>query len=221
MILPKKDKDGNYFISYSQINGWNEAKGFNTGAPGKQEYIRRYFLGERYDAGPFAVFGKEVEDYIATRSGADKFTEAERKVLDQIEPLGVFQHEFKLQYDGFYVWGFIDDRKADFKKIRDYKTGSVKSSAKYSEDGYDQLDLYALAIQQETGTIPEELEVCIIERTGNGFRGGRDVLKVGENVWYVQRKTHVERLANLEQKIQNTVKQISHTYEVFLKLNKC
>jgi hypothetical protein len=107
----------------------------------------------------------------------------------------------------------------DRTHIRDYKTASEKSCKKYYEDPYEQLDVYALAVQQETGKVPKKLEVCAIERTGNGFKGGRNVLKVGENIWYIERKTSKERLAKLEDKIQQTVEEISFYYKIFKKLN--
>lgn len=220
MILPRKDKNGNYYVSYSQITAWHEAKGFDTGLPGKTEFIRKYFLGETFeDTKGFALFGTEVEGYVTERAYADKFTDREKQVLEQIKPLGVFQKEFNLQYDGFYVLGYIDDMLPDGSMIRDYKTASKKSGKKYEEDSYFQLDLYALALQQELGALPKEMEVCIIERQGNGFNGGRDVMSVANDVWYIQRKTNKERLDNLEKYILETAKEISEYYQVFLKLN--
>lgn len=220
MVLPTKDKEGKQYISYSQVSSWHDSKGFNTGLPGNQEYIRKYFLGERFPSGPFADFGKQVEAFITERSSSEFFTKEELEVLCNIKPLGVFQHEFKLQFEEFYVTGFIDDTTSDFTHIRDYKTASLASAKKYSGPEYEQLDLYALAIQQQEGKVPSKLEVCIIERLGNGFRGGRDVLKVGENVWYVDRQTSAERLNILENKIITTAQEISDYYEVFLNLNK-
>lgn len=221
MILPRTDKEGNSYISYSQIKLWNEAKGFNTGLPGKQEFIRSYFLGEQYpDKGGFGTFGDDVEQYVTERKGDEKFTDAERATLDQIQPLGVFQKEINIPFDGFYVKGYIDDATADLTKIRDYKTASEKSKTKYYEDDYWQLDVYALAIKKETKKLPKELEVCIIERLGNGFKGGRNIMTVGQNIWYVQRKTNLTRLKQLEDFIIKSTNEISEYYKVFLKLNK-
>lgn len=221
IILPRKDKDGNYYTSYSSLKSWSEAKGFNTGRLGKEEFIRTYFFGEQYpDNNGFAQFGSEVEDYICGKPEAqDLFTAKEKETLDKIKPLGVFQHEFKIQLDGFYVKGFIDDLKPDHKLIRDYKTASERSSQKYYEPEYNQLELYALAIQQDKGFIPD-LEVCVIERLGNGFRGGRGVMSVGENIWYIPRTTNEQKLLELKQYIIDTTKDISEYYQLFLQLNK-
>lgn len=219
MILPAKDSDGRYFVSYSQVASWNETKGFNTGMLGRHEYIKKYFLKETFeDKYGFATFGKEVEDYITTRGSADKFTADEKAVLETIIPLGKFQQQFKLEYPEFYVLGYRDDCNEEFTKIRDYKTASKNSAKKYYEDGYYQLDIYAMAMQQKTGKLPE-LEVCVIERLGNGFRGGRDVMSVGKEVWYIPRTTNAERINSLHTIINNTVNEISQYYEVFLELN--
>lgn len=221
IVLPKKDKDGNYYVSYSQLKSWTEKKGFDTGKLGKHEYMRKYFLGETFvDNKGYGTFGTEVEAYITEGKEFDKFTNDERVVMDKIKPLGVFQYEFKLQFPGFYVKGFIDDMTPDFNKIRDYKTASRASGKKYEEDDYWQLDVYALAIKQITGKVPKELEVLCIERTGNGFKGGRAVLEVGKEHWIIPRKTNAKRLKELEEFIVNTTKEISKYYKVFLKLNK-
>lgn len=218
--LPKKDKNGVPFLSYSQIDLWHTVKGFDTGLPGKQEYIRKYFLGEKFPSGPFAEFGKDVEDYICYRKGEEKFTEEERKVLEQIVPLGVFQKEFKLHFGDFYVMGYIDDTNEDHSIIADYKTASEASVKKYYSPNYDQLDVYALAIQQLTGSLPNNMYICAISRTGNGFKGGRNVLKVGKEVWNIQRPIEEERLISLKNKILTTAEEISDYYRIFKKLNK-
>lgn len=221
MNLPRVDKEGIPYISYSQIKNWNEKKGFNTGVSGKNEFMMSYFFNQQFpDANGFGQFGTEVEDYICGKPEAKElFTAQERDTLDKIQPLGLFQQEIKIPFEGFYLKGFIDDSTSDLAKLRDYKTASEKSKAKYYEDDYNQLDLYALGAKQITGKLPKELEVCIIERLGNGFRGGRAVMLVGTNIWYVQRKTNKEKLEKLKQYIISTAKEIESYYNVWLKLN--
>lgn len=222
MILPQQNKEtGEYHLSYSQISLWNDFKGFNTGRLGKEEYIRHYFFGEQYDDKQgWAQFGREVEDYITLRKGADNFTEHERTVLETIEPLGNFQFEAKIPFEGFNVKGYLDDATPDFTKIRDYKTASEKSSQKYYGADYKQLDIYALQVYKTHGFIPQ-MEVCVIEREGNPFRGGgRSVLKVKDKVWYIPRTTTLEKLTELEAYINRTAQEISDAYTIFLNLNK-
>lgn len=223
MILPKIDSDGRYYISYSQITSWNELKGYNTKMLGKYEYMLKYFFGEKYgdDAG-FAQFGIDVEDYILNRSNPSKFSKDELETLDKIKPLDNGQVEFKLEYPehNFYVLGYIDDATNDLSHIRDYKTASLNSSKKYYTDEYKQLDVYALAIRNIHGFIPQKLEVVCIERLGNGFKGGRDVMTVGKEIWYINKETNNEKLDKLYDDILKTAKEISSYWEVFCKLNK-
>lgn len=223
MNLPRKNKEGQSYISYSQCKSWNEIKGFNTGKNGKYEAMMTYFFGEYFaDANGFAQFGIDVEDYICGKEEAKAlFTDKEKEVLDKITPLGLFQKEIKLDFPehGFYLKGFIDDATPDLKKIRDYKSASQKSKAKYYEPEYSQLDVYGLAVEQETGVFPE-LELCVIERLGNGFRGGRGVMNVGEEIWYITRETNKERLKTITDEIVSTAKEIEKYYEIFLKLNQ-
>ena len=169
----------------------------------------------------WAQFGSEVEDYIWERKHDDKFTDMEKVVLESIEPLGVFQKEILIEYDGFGVLGYIDDATKNFKHIRDYKTCSKNSSKKYYEEDYYQLDLYAMWVEQAFGYLPDTLEVLMIERIGNPFKGGgRDVLQVGMESWSHFRHTNRERLDWLREDIRRTAHEISRAWEVYQKMLK-
>jgi hypothetical protein len=219
IVLPRTTKEGKPRVSYSQVKNFNAIKSFNLGVEGKLEYMVDYFLGYTFPDVGWGEFGQDTEDYIGERAGADKFTDAEKSVLEKIEPLGVLSDKFSIDYGEFVLTGIIDDRSEDWSKIRDYKTASKNSSKQYYEDDYVQLDIYALAGLEITGVIPE-LEVCVIERKGNAmFGAGRDALKVGKEIWYIPRQTSEERLDAIKQNIFKTVVEISEYYKLFLKLN--
>ena len=131
IVLPRTDDEGNYYISYSQIKNWNSDKSFNLGILGKLEYILQYFFGEDFGDMGWAEFGKDVEDYITERKQASKFNDTEKKTLESIETLGVYQQQIKIDFDGFYLLGYIDDMNVDRTHIRDYKTASLNSSKQY------------------------------------------------------------------------------------------
>lgn len=218
--LPRKDKEGNYYISYSQVNTWLDKKGFNTGKSGMEEYIRGYFLGEEFIDKGFGIFGKEVESYIVDRKEIKKFDDREREVLDKIIPLDIHQKEIRIQYPGFYVLGYIDDCTADYKHIRDYKTCSINSGKKYATDEYWQLYLYAIGIHQELGYYPDKIEVCCIERSGNPFKGGgRNVLAVGNSHWMIEKELTPTIITNINSIIESTANEISDYYKIFKILN--
>lgn len=243
VILPRKDKDGNYYISYSQYNSFNDIKGFNTSLPGVWEYIQQKFFDINFPDQGWGMFGHDVENYIcyknANKKTIDKldkenknkgerliddslnsFTEKEKEILNTVKPLGNFQQEIKIWLlDNVYLLGYIDDSLEDLLHLRDYKTGSKNSVQKYYKDEYKQLDIYAMYTLQETKKLPHTLEVCMIERKGNcyGMKNRRDLLSVGENVWYHKRETSVGRINKIKKEIIETVYQISDLYSVYLK----
>jgi len=226
IFLPKVYKGGNEkfvgkpMISWSQIETWNSKSGFNTGLKGNQEYILKYFTGATFPDMGWGLFGTEAEGYICEREYSDKFDENEKKILESITPLGIFQQEILVDFGDFVVLGFIDDAKPDFRKIRDYKTKSESSKKDLHEDKKHQLELYALWVQQEFGFIPEA-EYCIIERLGGAecMKGaGREALKIGTKVWYEPYSITPERLEKTEALVRSTVEEISSFYRTYTKV---
>lgn len=236
----KKEFQGKPMVSWSQIETWIDKKGFNTGLPGKHEYIRKYFFGEEYPDMGWGTFGNEAEAYITIRDidpntitdeklkaellGALKnFTDKEKKVLEKIKPLGNFQHEAVIDFGDFVLLGYIDDLSDDFSHIRDYKTKSEGSKKGLTTDKTYQLEVYTLYIEKMLKKKVTKWEYCIIERLGGAEcmrGGGRDVLSVGERIWYEEKQITPERLKETEALIRNTVKEISDHYKTFLKYNK-
>lgn len=221
MLKLPRSKDGIPYISYSQYKNWNSAKSFHLRAEGRHEYMLEYFFGEEFPDMGWAQFGSEVEDYICERKHSDVFSVEERAVIDTIEPLGVFQQEFLLDFGDFALLGFLDDATEDFKHIRDYKTCSENSSKQYYKDDYYQLDIYALWVAQKFGYIPDRMEVLMIERTGNPFKGGgRSVLQVGSKWWSHERQTSHQRVEFLQADITRVAHEIAQSWGVYQKLLK-
>jgi hypothetical protein len=245
IILPRQDENGEYYISYSQLTSFTSESGFNTGLLGMYEYFQRYFLKEGWPDQGWALFGIHVEDYICyngksaeeiakldkeciengqptVTEALNAFTDEEKETLNKIEPLGNFQVKVKLYlYDNVYLLGYIDDAKDNFSTIRDYKTASKNSKKRYYTEDYKQLDLYSLWVREETGKLPETMEVKIIERKGNcfGMVERRDLLSVGKEIWTIERETSEERLFMLESWMKKQVIEVSNYYKTFLKLN--
>lgn len=225
IFLPKVYKGGNEkfvgkpMISWSQIETWNSKQGFNTGLQGNMEYILKYFSGASFPDMGWGTFGSETEDYICLKTQADKFNDEEKAVLDTIKPLGVFQQEVLVDFGDFVVLGYIDDATPDFKKIRDYKTKSESSKKDLHEDKKHQLELYALWVEQEYGFVPEA-EYCVIERLGGAEcmkGGGRDVLKIGSQIWYEPYTIEEGRLEQTKKLVRDTVAEISSFYRTYVK----
>lgn len=249
IVLPKSykgDKEeflGKPMVSWSQIETWIGKKGFNTGLLGKYEYMRKYFFGETYPDMGWGTFGNEAEAYITIRDvdpntiederekesllGALKnFTDKEKKVMEQITPLGEFQHEAVIDFGDFVLLGYIDDMKEledGTIHLRDYKTKSEGSKRGLTSDKTYQLEVYTLYLEKMKGKKVSKWEYCIIERLGGAEcmrGGGRDVLTIGDRIWYEEKHVTAERLKETETLIKNTVKEISDHYKTFVKYNK-
>ena len=156
LLLPRKDDQGNSYISYSQLSTFKKDIG---------DYYNQYVLGKRFEGNVYTEFGSKVGEALE-HNDFSKFEPQEQDVLRQVIRLDEFEREVRLHYDGFYVLGFIDTNKADLSHIIDYKTGSEGKEAQYQQDGYTQLCLYALALRQETGVTPSQAHVNFIQRNG-------------------------------------------------------
>lgn len=214
LILPRKDKDGNYYISYSQITKWKKSK---------RDYIRNYFFGEREDNAALQLYGdfgtKVGESYENNNFSAWEDDEAE--FLKTLPSLDEFEREIKLKMDGFYVLGYIDSNtkaeKGYVKELLDYKTGEVvKRKPDYESDDYWQVDIYAAALQQEYGKYPDKGSVVLIGRSGNAFKG--EELNLSMNHAIINRPITEERCKLVLEEVQTIAEEISAYYSAYLKL---
>lgn len=217
ITLPKTDKvTGIPYLSYSQISTWKKSK---------RDYIRQYFFGEDFSGmSDYIDFGSKVGNALE-KNDFSEFTKEEQKFLKTIPRYDQFEREINLQMDGYFVKGFIDTNTTEntekgelVKKIADYKTGEIeKKESEYASDDYIQLDIYAASIQQETGVLPEEVSVFLIDRTGNAFKG--EPLRLGERYITITKKVDDKRVKVVMNEVNKIAQEISDYYQVFLKLN--
>jgi len=215
LILPKVDKEGVPYLSYSQVATWKRSK---------RDYMRQYFFSERFEGNAYTEFGTKVGEALEDNDFS-KFEPDEQDFLKTVPRYDVFEKEIKLQMDGFYVKGFIDtlkQSKGTAKKIpviADYKTGDIaKKTADYESDDYIQLEIYAADVLQETGQLPEKVEVILIGREGNAFK--REPLRLTKEFIVIDREISEVRVNKVKELVQQVAEEISEYYKVFLKLNK-
>ena len=55
IILPRVDKEGKCYISYSQHSKWKRDK---------KDYIKSYFFGERFEGNAYTDFGSKVGEAL-------------------------------------------------------------------------------------------------------------------------------------------------------------
>lgn len=213
LILPKKDEDGNPYLSYSQISTWKK---------NKRDYMRQYFHGEKFTGNDYTEFGTKVGEALENNDFSE-FNTVEKKFLGTIPRYDQFERKIKLQMKGFYVVGYIDsndlDKKGIVKNILDYKTGDISTKvAEYEDEKYTQLHIYSAAIMQEQGTLPKTAKVVLIDRTGNAFKGEK--LKLGKEYTTIIKDVTVESVSKVMDGIQETALEISAYYQTYLKMIK-
>lgn len=202
MDLPKKDKNGLNYLSYSQISLFKRDK---------TEYYKRYLLNEKFEGNDYTDFGRKVG--LSLEKGDFKgFNKLEQNVLKEVTRLDEFEKRTILKYDEFYVVGFIDTCSSDLKTIIDYKTGGVNKHKQYELLSYNQLQIYALSLRQEFGVTPINGCVEFISRSGNAFRG--ETLKVSEKpIIKINVDLSYDRLKYVYWDVLNTATQISEFYK--------
>lgn len=223
LVLPRKDEDGNYYISYSQLSKWKRSK---------RDYIRKYFFGEPDDNAALQLYGdfghKVGEAYENNDFSA--WEEHEAKFLQTLPHLDEFEREIKLKMDGFYVLGYIDTNSSPeignkegeepamyVRELADYKTGDIeKRSPEYEDDSYLQVDIYAAALEQEYGKLPDKGSVVLIGRSGNAFAG--EELNLTMEAAVIDKPITKERCEQVLAQVQELAEDVSAHYVAYLKL---
>lgn len=220
LVLPREDKDGNHYISYSQLNTWKRSK---------REYIRQYFWGEGFEGNAYTDFGTKVGEALENGDYSE-FTDDEQEFLKTVPRYGEYEREIRLEMDGFYVKGFIDTSSPEeignsegekptmcVRRMADYKTGDIeKKRAEYESDDYIQVDIYAGAMKQVYGVLPEEVSVYLIHRTGNAFQN--EELKLGNRYLKITKDVTDEGVKKVLEEVQLIAEEISAHYVIFKKL---
>jgi hypothetical protein len=222
LILPRINQDGVPYLSYSQISTWKKSK---------RDYIRQYFFGETDNKDflkPYGDFGHKVGEALENNDFSE-FTKKEQILMKSIPRYDEFERKICLQMDGFIIEGYIDtntiSRTSKNKKkielvdkIADYKTGEIeKRRPEYESDDYLQIPIYAAAIQQETGQLPSEAYVFLIERNGNAFKGEK--LTLGDEFITIVKDVCQEKIDKVLKDVQVIAEEISNYYKLYLTLS--
>lgn len=202
MNLPSKDKNGNSYLSYSQLSLFKRDKA---------EYFENYIIGKKFEGNEYTDFGSKVGEALE-RNDYSNFSLNEQDILKKVNRLDEFERRTTLKYDGFYVVGYLDTNSCDFKEIKDYKTGGVKKELQYMSDDYIQLHLYALSLRQETGVTPTKATVEFIRRCGNAFRGEK-LMVANEDPLIIDINIDIERLKSVYWETLRTAKEIEKFYK--------
>ncbi len=210
LILPRMDENNKYYMSYSQISTWKKSK---------RDYIRKYFFGE--SSSPqlqrYGDFGNKVGEALE-KNDFSEFTEKEATMLCTVPRYDEFERKIIVQRKGYYIIGYIDTNTKDCIKIADYKTGEIEARLPdYESDDYWQLSIYAEGLRQQTGKLPKEAHVYLIERHGNAFKG--EDLTLGERYETIEKNVSKDYVNNILNQADMITQEISSLYVEFLKMN--
>lgn len=208
--LPKKDEQGVPYLSYSQVSSFLR---------NKNDYIKSYFLKEPIQFRDYIDFGSKVGTALE-HDDFSAFSEEEQQTLNKVIRLDEFEREIRVDYTkyGFYLKGFIDTNTGTLDHVIDYKTGSQNKVAEYEKDDYIQGQLYALGIKQSCGKLPKKVEVVLIERYGNAFKGEK--LSVGKQITHIPIDISDAKLKYASDAVIEAAQEISKYWKTFQTLNK-
>jgi len=206
MELPSRDKNGICYLSYSAIN---------TFLKDKNQFIKTYILKDPFIGNEYTEFGVKVGKAIESNN-YELFNDNEIKILNKVTRLDLFEKKTIINYDSFYIIGYIDSCSSDLTKIIDYKTGGRFKEYQYYDNDYVQLCYYAIGIKQEYGIIVKEASVEFIRRIGSLktglFVSNEDPIKININI-------EEKRLSNVYYTTIKIAKEIECFYKNYIKLN--
>lgn len=116
----------------------------------KEQWYLSYIKGIRFPASPEMIAGSRVGDSIGT----------DKSELPDLNPPGQKEYEMKAVIDGITIIGYADHYCRESKTLHENKTSTNKyrwNQRKTDEHG--QLTMYALLLQLQDGTNPEEVNM--------------------------------------------------------------
>ena len=158
-------------------------------------------------------FGSNVGNSLE-KNNFDKFAEEEANVLKSVKRLHTFEKKVFLEYEDFYIVGFIDSISKDFLELIDYKTGGLNKDLQYSKSDYIQLQIYALGIKQEYGVLAKKASVEFITIGGNAYKGESLYVKQ-EKVKSIDIDITMPRLKEVYHHVYNVAKEIDIFYNEY------
>ena len=202
MNLPSKDKNGNSFLTYSQMQCF---------LYDRNQYKTTYIDKEPFVSNEYIDFGNKVGKALETGCFSG-FDVNEILTLSDVTRLDVFERKTCLEHKGFNIYGRIDTCDYDIKTIIDYKTGGPRKEYQYIESKYNQIHIYALSIMQETGIKPDYGAIEFIRREKIG-----KMLKVSsEKPIHIPLDISLEKLKKVYWDIFNIAKEIECFYQKIL-----
>lgn len=174
-------------FSWSQISQWEYDK---------DEWYKRYILGERSpETGPMK-FGKEIGERLAS----------DQSFMPEVPRLPVYEYKLIGTYEKIPLIGYIDAFSLEDKAFIEFKTG--KNWDKKKAESHGQIDLYCALLYAMHKIRPEELDIRLVwlatEENG-GFE--TQFIKDMKPMVFPIKKTMVDVL-NMLARVKRTVQEM-------------
>ena len=129
-------------LSYSQLASWE----YN-----KEEWYRNYILGKRSPASAEMLAGTTIGDQIGTET-----------CPLGLANIGIKEYALLGMVDDIKLVGYIDIYNPETKHLHENKTSpNVKRWNQRKADEHGQLTMYALLLEQQEGTPPEQIAMYL------------------------------------------------------------
>lgn len=130
-------------LSYSQLSCWD----YN-----KEEWYKRYIIGQPYKTNSAMNAGNVVGDSIGT----------EKSLVPDLVPPGVKEFKLTAQIGDIYLIGYADHYCPETKVLHENKTSTNRRKwTQGAVDRHKQLDMYCLMLALTHDTAPEDVEIYL------------------------------------------------------------
>ncbi len=152
IVLPKQNKGGEYYLSFSQISLWLSSP---------ESYRKRYYGEGSKLSSDYLSFGKKIATALEQKDITDP-------LLQKVPRYDTPEQPIRVDFSGFVLIGFIDTFDSKNLRFREYKTGVRTKTGKPAWNiqkvyTHLQLPIYSLAIQEMFGSVEDVCHLDWIE----------------------------------------------------------
>lgn len=128
---------------------WSQISSFEYD---KEQWFRKYILGEEEPPNAAMLFGNVVGDTLGT----------ENSMVPDLPMPGIKEYELKPKFNGFTLIGYCDAWCPDTKLLTENKTSQNKNRwNQVAVDRHHQLTMYALMLMLQDNVMPEHMTMVL------------------------------------------------------------
>lgn len=202
-----------FYISYSSVTGWKDYQ---------EDFIKGKLAKIDIPGGIYSSLGNWLGEAVETGKFGENphgFTGKENIDLKKLRPKNAeYEKMVIIDFEDFIFLGFIDvyhEYEKDTVHIRDMKTGGKNKDEYYASEEYDQVVLYAKAIEEMTGKKIGKTDVYFIRREKSHYN---PPLHLSTEQFEIPIEYNEKRVAAAYKKVEKAVKEISSITKTYNKI---